>query len=89
MEDMRTWQAATDVFTQVAGRGSAFRGRIADGPEPERLQVTYFTEDYLPMHAVTPILGRGFLGEDSLASSPLVALLGYGYWRSHYGGTLF
>ena len=86
MEDMRTWQAATDVFTQVAGRGSAFRGRIADGPEPERLQVTYFTEDYLPMHAVTPILGRGFLGEDSLPSSPLVALLGYGYWRSHYGG---
>ncbi|MDQ3348890.1 MAG: ABC transporter permease [Acidobacteriota bacterium] len=86
MEDMRTWQAATDVFTQVAGRGSAFRGRIADGPEPERLQVTYFTEEYLPMHAVTPILGRGFLGEDSLPSSPLVALLGHGYWRSHYGG---
>ena len=86
MEDMRNWQAATDVFSHVAGHGRSFRGRIADGPRPERIEVTYFTEDYLPMHAVTPILGRGFLGEDSLPSSPLVALLGYGYWRSRFGG---
>lgn len=86
MEDMRAWQAASDVFTAVAGSGSAFRGRIADGPQPERLQVAHFTEDFLSMHGVRPLIGRDFLREDCDPGSPLVALLGYGYWRSHYGG---
>ena len=58
MEDMRFMQKADDVFSQVAAWGSAFRGRIAEGPEPERIQVAHYTEDYLPMHGVTPQEGR-------------------------------
>ena len=86
MEDMRASQAATDVFSAVAGMGSAFRGRIADGPEPERLRVAHYTEDYLPMHGVAPVLGRGIAREDTEPGAPLVALLGYGYWQSRFGG---
>ena len=86
MEDMRTWQAATDVFTSVAGANRAFRGRIAEGPEPERIEVQHFTEDYLSMHGVAPMIGRGFTREDCDPGAPLVALLGHGYWRSHFGG---
>ncbi|HSC29183.1 MAG TPA: ABC transporter permease [Vicinamibacterales bacterium] len=86
MEDLRTWQAASDVFTAVAGSGSAFRGRIVEGPEPERIQVQHFTEDYLSMHGVAPLIGRDFVREDCDVGAPLVALLGYGYWQSHYGG---
>ena len=41
MEDMRFMQKADDVFSQVAAWGSAFRGRIAEGPEPERIQVAH------------------------------------------------
>ncbi|HUR19476.1 MAG TPA: ADOP family duplicated permease, partial [Vicinamibacterales bacterium] len=86
MEDMRAWQKSTDVFSFVAGSGSAFRGRIVEGAEPERIQVSHFTEDYLPMHGVTPLMGRNFTREDTEAGAPLVALLGYGYWQSRYGG---
>lgn len=86
MEDMRNWQAAGDIFTSVAGAGSAFRGRIVEGPEPERIQVLHFTEEYLSMHGITPIVGRDFRREDCEPGSPLVALLGYGYWQSRYGG---
>jgi putative ABC transport system permease protein len=86
MEDMRSWQAADDVFSAVAGWGGAFRGRIADGPQPERVQVLQFTESYLSIHGVTPMLGRDFTREDTEPGSALVALLGYGYWQSHYGG---
>jgi putative ABC transport system permease protein len=86
MEDMRTWQAAGDVFTSVAGWGSAFRGRITGGPSPERIRVLHFTEDYLPMHGVAPVVGRGFLRADTDPGAPLVALLGHGYWQSRYGG---
>ncbi len=86
MDDMRTWQTADDVFSSVAGWGRAFGGRIADGPEPERIQVFEFTEDFLSMHGVTPVLGRDFSIEDMQAEAPPVALLGYGYWQSRYGG---
>jgi len=86
MEDMREWQKADDVLSLVAGVGRAFRGRIAEGAEPERIEVSHYTEDYLPMHAVTPLIGRNFTREDTDPGSPLVALLGYGYWQSRYAG---
>jgi predicted permease len=86
MEDMRTWQKSDDVFSSVAGTGSASRGRIVDGTQPERIPVTYFTEDYLPMHSISPMIGRNFTRDDTDPGAPLVALLGYGYWQSHYGG---
>lgn len=86
MEDMRFWQAADDVFSMVAGWGSFFGGRIADGAEPERLTVLQFTEDYLAMHGVAPLMGRGFTRDDTDPGAPLIALLGYGYWQSRFGG---
>jgi putative ABC transport system permease protein len=86
MEDMRAWQAATDVFSAVAGWGGAFRGRIAEGPEPERLRVAHYTEDYLAMHGVAPVLGRGFMRADTEPGAPLVALVGHGYWQRRFGG---
>jgi predicted permease len=86
MDDLRFWQKADDVFSAVAGWGSAFRGRIADGPEPERIEVLYITEDYLPMHGVSPHLGRGFSRDETQHGGPGVAMLGYGYWQSRYGG---
>ncbi len=86
MEDMRAWQAAGDVVSAVAGWGRAFRGRIVEGPEPERIQVLRFTEDYLSMHGVKLLMGRDFTRADTDPGSPLVALLGYGYWQRTYGG---
>jgi putative ABC transport system permease protein len=86
MADMRLWQQAGDVFSAVAGAGSAFRGRIVDGPEPERIDVGQFTEDYFSMHGVTPLIGRDFTREDVEFGAPAVALLGYGYWQSRYAG---
>ena len=38
------------------------------------------------MHGVTPIIGRDFVRDDTEPNAPLVALLGYGYWQSHYEG---
>ena len=86
LDDMRLWQSADEVFSSVAGWGRAFGGRIVDGPEPERIAVLRFTEDYLSMHGVAPFLGRDFTREDTQVGAPLVALLGYGYWQSRYGG---
>jgi putative ABC transport system permease protein len=86
MEDVRFWQQQTDIFSHAAGWGTAFRGRVLDGPEPERISVLNITEDYLPMHGVAPIAGRGFSRDDTDPGTPLVALLGYGYWQTRYAG---
>jgi predicted permease len=86
MDDMRFLQKADDIFSRVAGWGSAFRGRIADGAEPERIDVVYVTEDYLAMHGASPHLGRGFSREETTHGAPAVAMLGYGYWQSRFGG---
>ena len=86
MADMRLLQQADAVFSAVAGRGSAFRGQIVEGPEPARIQVSRFTESYLSMHGVTPLLGRDFTREDTEFGAPAVVLLGYGFWQSRYAG---
>lgn len=86
MADVRLYQQAGDIFAKVAGWGSEFRGRIVDGPEPERVQVSRFTEDYLSIHGVTPLLGRDFTLEDTQFGAPAVALLGYDYWQDRYAG---
>ncbi len=86
MSDLRLFQQATDVVSQVAGWGQAFRGRIVEGPEPERVRVMQFTEGYLSMHGVKPLLGRDFTLEDVDFNAPPVVLLGYGYWQSRYAG---
>jgi putative ABC transport system permease protein len=86
LEDLRFWQAADDIFSHVAGSGQAFRGRIVEGPEPERIEVRLFTESYLSMLGVVPLVGRDFTRADMDPGSPLVALLGYGYWQSRFGG---
>ena len=86
MSDMRLWQQADAVFSAIAGWGSAFRGRIVEGPEPARIEVMQFTEAYLSMHGVTPLLGRDFTRDDTEFGAPPVALLGYGFWQSRFAG---
>jgi putative ABC transport system permease protein len=40
------------------------------------------------MHGVVPILGRGISRADTEPGAPLVAILGYGYWQSRFGGRI-
>lgn len=84
MEDLRTWQQSNDLFSFVAGWGATYNGRIVEGAEPHRVEVANYTEDYLPMHGVTPMIGRNFTREDTDPGAALVALLGYRYWQTKY-----
>ena len=86
MADMRLFEQADDIFSSVAGWGGGFRQRIVDLPEPERISVNQFTEDYLSLHGVTPLIGRDFTYADTEFGAPTVVLLGYSYWQRRYGG---
>jgi predicted permease len=85
-DDLRLWRASDDVFTEVAGFGSEFSGRIIDGERPERVEVGNITEGYLAMHGVAPALGRDFNVADMQPGAPAVVLISYGYWQRKYGG---
>jgi putative ABC transport system permease protein len=84
IQDMRNWQQSDDVFSHVASVSSGSRGRIVEGAEPERITMSHFSEDYLPMHHVTPLIGRNFRRDECDPGAPLVALLGHGYWQSRF-----
>jgi predicted permease len=86
MADMRAWQEATDIVSHVAGYGLAFGGLIVDDAEPERISVLQMTEDYLPLHGITPILGRGFDRDDMDPGGEAIGLLGHRYWQSSHAG---
>ncbi|HXO19163.1 MAG TPA: ABC transporter permease, partial [Thermoanaerobaculia bacterium] len=54
--------------------------------QPERFDGAFLTADSLGVLRVRPLLGRGFLpGEDAPQAEPVV-ILGYGIWRTRYGG---
>jgi putative ABC transport system permease protein len=41
-------------------------------------------QNFLPTLGVSPILGRNFLPEEDRPKGPMVALISYGLWLSHY-----
>jgi predicted permease len=84
--DMRTWnEHVPGVFSQLA----TWRNESVislEGPEPERLDVMRVNADYLPLHGIAPIAGRGFMPEDMHLTAPPVVLLGHAYWQRQFNG---
>ena len=44
------------------------------------------SEEYLALHGVSPILGRGFVADDGARGAAPVAMLGHAFWRTRFGG---
>jgi predicted permease len=87
INDVRAWRDAKSVFSHIGmGRVSGFVPLIVDAGTPERLTVAEASEDMLETYGIAPILGRGIQVDDTRKGAPAVALLGYNYWRSRFGG---
>src|SRR6188768_402433 len=85
LAEAREWWSASGAFSQVCVSRTGRRA-VVDTGEIERAVTSEFTEGCLPMYGVTPIRGRGIALADTSADAPAVVLLGYGYWRSRFGG---
>ncbi len=57
------------------------RGDITDA-----VDVQFVSADYFQVLGLSPALGRSISAGDDAAGAPPVALLGYRYWRSRFGG---
>src|SRR5436190_1604111 len=56
------------------------------GGEPERVDVSPLTANFLPLLGVDPIYGRHFTAEEEAVGGPKVVILSYGLWARRYGG---
>ena len=58
------------------------------GPSgPARLNVALASADFLRVMGVAPVVGRGFSADELREGGTPAALVSYGYWRQHLGGS--
>lgn len=83
--DYLDWKRQSRAFRSLAGFGGdgfIFRG----GGEPQLLFGVQVTPNFFATLGVKPFLGRDFAAGEDVASGPKVAILGYGFWRTRFGG---
>jgi predicted permease len=83
--DMEAWRRDGQVFSHLAIWHNG-RPVMLDAAEPERVEVMQISEEYLGLHGVSPLLGRGFEARDAKPGADPVALLGHAFWRTRFGG---
>ncbi|HEY6972400.1 MAG TPA: ABC transporter permease [Candidatus Angelobacter sp.] len=83
--DFIDYRAENHGFDHIFAMG--FRGSPSNlsGDKPEQVLSTFATADFLHTLGIQPLLGRDFLPSDEQASTPQVAILGYGLWRRNFG----
>ena len=79
------WQARQTVFRSMT---SMYPGGLCDmaGEPPLRINCQLVESNFLSTLGIVPALGRDFRPEDDRPGAPRVALLGYGFWKTHFGG---
>jgi predicted permease len=66
------------------GHGTAVPLRTADGLE--RVVAYWVSPGFFPLMGTSALLGRTFTAAEERAAAGAVAVLSYGFWRSHFGG---
>ncbi|HEX5086127.1 MAG TPA: ABC transporter permease [Blastocatellia bacterium] len=82
--DYVTYREDSSSFADVA----IWNGRsvtVTEFTDPERVDGISLTFRLLPMLGVQPVVGREFTEKDNDDKSPLVVMLGYGYWQRRFG----
>ena len=75
-----------DVFSGVFGYAPT-QFNLTAGGEIRSANGTWVSGDYFSTLGVRPVLGRLLARADDVRGCPPVAVLGYGFWQSEYGGS--
>lgn len=82
-EDLARWSRSISQAAAVAYRTMA----VGDGEETQPRVVAAASATYFDFFDARPVLGRFFsASEDSLPAGSAVAVIGYGFWQTAYGG---
>lgn len=79
-----SWQHENKVFANTALY--SFRGfDFTAGDKPEFVPTGAVEATFFSVYGVQPMLGRGFLPEEDQPGHNNVVVLGYTFWRTHFG----
>jgi predicted permease len=81
------FRAHNQVFSTLFGFVSLGRANVNIDGQANLAEGELITGDYFSGLGVTPILGRAISGEDAKPGASRVAVISYGYWSSHFGGS--
>ena len=84
--DFRDWRAQAKSFSGIAAWAPLGISLSDRTTTPERYQGTRITANAFSLVGQAPLLGRDFTSEDEKPGAPAVALIGYGIWKTRYGG---
>src|SRR5688500_5761387 len=74
-------------FEQIAAFGGARKMTMGTGPGTQQIRVDLTSASYFPLLGVRPQIGRFYhAGDDRVGVAEPVAVLGYAFWQSHFGG---
>ncbi len=74
-------------FSALSAVGEDAESNISDSGSPERVFGAKVTVNAFDVLGIRPALGSFFTKEDAVAGEDNDVVLGYGYWRQHYGGS--
>lgn len=82
--EVEIWRRQTQIFERIEASGS--RGVVIDGDEPQRANAGELSAGMLEFLGVSPMLGRSFGPEESVAGSDGVVLISEAIWKTRFGG---
>ena len=86
--DFRDWREQSTAFSGLAAFWTFPNGdvNLTGGTEPQRVSVARVSPGFFEVLGVTPLYGRTFRAEESVAGNHRRAILSYGLWRRDFGG---
>ena len=78
------WRDQNQVFHSIAAYGVSGQLNLSGDGEPERIEATGMTWNFLPVLGVRPALGRSFLPEEDRPAGPPVVILGHSLWQRRF-----
>ena len=81
------WKAMAASFEVMAAYAPWSTSKVGQG-EPMQVEGANLAADLLPILGIAPAMGRWFTVDDERSAAPGVVILGYGLWKSRFGGRM-
>jgi predicted permease len=84
--EFTNWNINNHTFEALLAYGGGGQSNLTGAGEPERIETSDVTANFLTVLGVRPALGRAFLPEEDRPGGPLVVLLTDSLWRRKFSG---
>jgi predicted permease len=82
--EFTNWSTRNHTFEEMAAYDGGNQSNLTGAGEPERVETSAVTANFLPVLGIQPELGRTFLADEDRPSGPLAVLLTDSLWRRKF-----